>query len=372
MKKKFSIFVFTFLLFKSVISITVYQCSNMQFLSEQCMLNYTDKNGDTHILLKMCQENKICQPSRDYSMGFCIFNVKELSPMNKCYYPAQCSTRICGEVCHGYVENKYCNPEKMECANNMNCRKTLEDNKRYVYKCLNVSEIYEECDNNNDCGFNLVCGYNKSLNEIISSESNANNINLTDIINYMNSTDYLNLTENKYCINRASLENGIITNEEMACESGQLIPIMSEQEIKGYICGTKKRIIKNCDKDYKCLIEVDIGLEQNIELEQECLFSNVGNLICPLDQKEKAWKNYLDVHNKKYEKENLEKKIHVPYDKYSLQSGDVLRAYWEYFDWIHSIEGDECSKQYFFINNKSNMIVYNNIIEILLLYILFI
>ena len=370
MRKELIIFILIFLSFKSIISITVYQCSNMQFLSEQCMLNYTDKNGDTHILLKMCQENKICQPSRDYSMGFCIFNVKELSPMNKCYYSAQCSTRVCSEVCAGYIENKYCNPEKMECGNNMTCRKTFED-KRYVYKCLNVSEIYEECDNNNDCGFNLVCGYNKSLNEIVNSASNVNDINLTEIINYMNSTDYLNLTENKYCINRASLEIGNITNEEMACESGQLIPIIFEQEIKGYICGVKKRIIKDCDKDYKCLIEVDIGLKQNIELEQDCLFSNIGNLICPLDQKEKAWKNYLDVHNKKFTEEKLEKKIHVPYDKYSLQSGEVLRAYWEYFDWIHNIEGDECSKQYFFINNKSNMILYN-IIKSILLCILFI
>ena len=85
----------------------------------------------------------------------------------------------------------------------------------------------------------------------------------------------------------------------MACESGQLIPIISDKEIKGYICGTKKRIIKDCDKDYKCLIEVDIGLKQNIELEQDCLFSNIGNLICPLDQKEKAWKNYLDVFQKR-------------------------------------------------------------------------
>ena len=370
MRKELIIFILIFLSFKSIISITVYQCSNMQFLSEQCMLNYTDKNGDTHILLKMCQENKICQPSRDYSMGFCILNVKELSTMNKCYYSAQCSTRVCSEVCAGYIENKYCNPEKMECGNNMTCRKTFED-KRYVYKCLNVSEIYEECDNNNDCGFNLVCGYNKSLNEIVNSASNVNDINLTEIINYMNSTDYLNLTENKYCINRASLGIGNITNEEMACESGQLIPIISDKEIKGYICGTKKRIIKDCDKDYKCLIEVDIGLKQNIELEQDCLFSNIGNLICPLDQKEKAWKNYLDVHNKKYTEEKLEKKIHVPYDKYSLQSGEVLRAYWEYFDWIHSIEGDECSKQYFFINNKSNMILYN-IIKSILLCILFI
>ena len=366
MKKELITFIFVSIIYliKKTFSITVYQCSNMQLLSEQCMLNYTDKNGDTHILLKICPENKICQPSRDYSMGFCIFNVKELSPMNACYYPAQCSTRSCTGLCNGYIETQFCNPQKMECNNGLNCRKTLERN-REVYKCLNVSELYEECDNNNDCGFNLVCGYNKSLNEIIynndsNTNTNINAINLNEIINYMNSSEYLNLTENKYCMNRAELKNGIITNEEMACQSGELIPIKNtENEIKGYICGTKKRIIKDCDKDYKCVIEADIGLKDNIELEQECLFSNIGNLICPLDQKEKAWKTYLNIHDIFYREKHLENVIHVPYDKYSLQNGEVMKAYWEYFDWIHSIEGDECAKQYFFMNNKSNKICYN-------------
>ena len=357
MKKILIIFFFIYL--SKVISITVYQCSNMQFLSEQCMLNYTDNNGDTHILLKLCQDNKICQPSRDYSMGFCIFNVKELPPGNPCYYPSQCSTRFCDEVCLGYKEDKYCNPEKMECNKNLTCRKTLEDN-RYVYKCLNISELDEECDNNYDCGFNLVCGYNFSLINIINSDQDINNINLNNIKNYTYLNDYyLNITSNKTCINRASLKNGYITNEEMACESGQLIPIELSEGKEEYICGSKKRIIKDCDKNYKCVIEVDIGLTKNIELEQDCLFSNIGNLICPLDQKEKAWKNYLETHEKVNSRENLENKVHIPYDKFNLQKTEVLKAFWQYYDWIHNIEGDECSKQYFFINNKSNMFFYN-------------
>ena len=163
MRKELILFIFILYLFESI-SITVYQCSNMQFSSEQCMLNYTDKNGDTHILLKICPENKICQPSRDYSMGFCIFNVKELPPMSKCYYHSQCSTRSCSDICSGYYENQYCNPQKMECNNGLSCRKIFERNK-FVYKCLNVSELNEECNNNDDCGFNLVCGYNININE---------------------------------------------------------------------------------------------------------------------------------------------------------------------------------------------------------------
>ena len=341
------------------ISITVYQCSNMDFNTEQCMLNYTDKNGDTHILLKICPENKLCQPIRDYSMGFCVFNAKELPPKSECYYSAQCSTRICeGEdvgICIGYDEFKYCNPDKIECNHNMTCRKTIEEN-RYVYKCLNISFFGEQCENDNDCGMNLVCAYYSNISDII----NNNNINLNNIKNYLNSSDYLNLTQNKFCIERASLENGIITNEEKACKSGQLIPIELNQEKKEIICGSKTKIIKDCDKNYKCIIEVDIGLDKNIEMEEECLFSSIGNLICPLDQKEKAWKNYLEVYDKILEKSSdIEESIHVPYDKYSLRNGDVFQAYWEYFDWIHAIEGDECAKNYFFVKNKTNFIFYN-------------
>ena len=371
MKNKLKVLIFILHLFKYIISITVYQCSNMDFLPDQCMLNYTDNNGDTHILLKICPENTICQPNRDFSMGFCVFNAKELPPSNKCYYSSQCSIRICTELCQGYYENRYCTPEKLVCNSGLNCRKTYEEN-RYVYKCLKVSELNEECENNYDCGFNLECAYNKKLNEII--DSNNNNINYNDIYNLMNSPFYLNLSKNlnKTCINRASLNNGEISNEQMACQSGELIPILNDPEKKGFICGSKKRIIKDCDKNNKCIVEVDLGLANNIEVEQDCLFSNLGNLICPLKQKEKAWKNYLDVFQRIYEKEKLGGKIHIPYNKYDLQNYDVTRAYWEYYDWIHSIEGDECSKEYFFMNNNANMIFYNiyYIIEILLLYIL--
>ena len=166
MKNELKVLIFILHLFKYIISITVYQCSNMDFLPDQCMLNYTDNNGDTHILLKICPENTICQPNRDFSMGFCVFNAKELPPSNKCYYSSQCSIRICTELCQGYYEDRYCTPEKLVCNSGLNCRKTYEEY-RYVYKCLKVSELNEECENNFDCGFNLVCAYNKKLNEIV-------------------------------------------------------------------------------------------------------------------------------------------------------------------------------------------------------------
>ena len=359
------------------ISITAYHCSNMDFLYEQCMLNYTDKNGDTHILLKKCPENKICQPIRDYSMGFCVYNIKELSAGHYCYYSSECSSRLClGNYCYGYTQNRYCNPYRKECDNNLSCRRTLEKReKRYVYKCLPVSEIYDQCENNDDCGFNLVCSYYQNISGINTTNIVNENINdLNELKNFFNSSEYFNLTSNKYCINISLLENGAITNEEKACESGQLIPIEVSKGRIEYVCGSKKKIIKNCDKFNKCIIEVDIGLSKNIEIEQNCVFSNIGNLICPLDEKEKAWKNYLDVFNKIYENngEKLEN-VHIPYDKFTLRNQDVMEAFWNYYDWIHSIEGDECAKHYFFIKNKANIIIYNiyYYIGILLLNILF-
>ena len=368
MKLIFEIFLFIILIIKTF-SITVYHCSNMDFLYEQCMLNYTDKNGDTHILLKKCPENKICQPTRDYSMGFCIYNIKELPPGHYCYYSSECSTRICIDyICIGYGHNRYCNPDKKECGNHLTCKKTLDNKeKRYVYKCLPVTKIYTTCENNDDCDFNLVCSYYQKNSKIKNdfnttlTINNKNFNNLNQIKNYFNSSEYLNLAKNKYCINLSSMKNGDITNEEKACETGQLIPIEYSSGKFEYICGSKKRIIKNCNKYNKCIIEVDLGLEKNIEIEQDCIFSNIGNSICPLDQKEKAWKNYLNVFNKYYEENRvvLNEKFHVSYDKFTLKNKEVMEAFWQYYDWIHNIEGDECAKDYFFIKNKAYFIIYN-------------
>ena len=303
-KISLNIIIFFISLIESL-SITIYQCSNINLLSDQCMLNYTDKNGDTHILLKICPQNKICQPTRDYTMGFCIINIKEVFPGYECHFSSQCSTRRCSSnICQGFEENKYCNPNKMECNNNMNCRKIFEEY-RYVYKCLNVSEELEKCESNNDCGLNMVCASNIDFN------INNNNY-LDNIKDFIEFGDYLNLFDkNKLCINRASLKNGIITNEEMACQSGQLIPIEIFPGKQDYICGSKQKVIKDCDKFFKCIIEVDIGLYGKIELEQECIMSVIGNLICPLNQKEIAWKNYLSVHQKHYELDRSIYKIHI-------------------------------------------------------------
>ena len=58
------------------------------------VINYTDIKSDTHILLKKCSENKICQPTLDYFIGFFIYNIKELTAEHYCYYESECSTLI--------------------------------------------------------------------------------------------------------------------------------------------------------------------------------------------------------------------------------------------------------------------------------------
>ena len=46
------------------------------------------------ILLKKCSENKICRRTLDYSVGFCIYNIKELIAEHYYYYASECSTLI--------------------------------------------------------------------------------------------------------------------------------------------------------------------------------------------------------------------------------------------------------------------------------------
>ena len=73
-----------------------------------------------------------------------------------------------------------------------------------------------------------------------------NDLYYTKIL-YITKDEYLNITKNKKCINRASLKNGIISNEPMACESGDLIQVELYQGIKEYFCASKIKIVKDCD-----------------------------------------------------------------------------------------------------------------------------
>ena len=362
----------SFVYFLRINSVTIYQCSNSELLSEQCMSNWTDKNGNIHISLKKCPDNKICQPIKDYSMGFCMANLKYLYPGDACGYFTQCTSRYCGNICYGDKENHYCNPKIKHCDQNLSCRKQIEEGNMTVYKCLNLSNINEECEKNDDCELNLVCAWKKDLRDNINQET----LEINDIKNYLSNDEYLNIIKNKTCINRASLKNGMISSEEMSCESGELIEIEIIPGIKESLCGSKNKIVKDCDINNKCIVEADFGFLGKMNIEEKCVSSNLGNLICPLKEKENAWKNYLNKYKIIFEKQDVnkmreDKEIHIPYDKEKLKSNELSEAFWEYYDWIHNLEADECAKQYFFINSKSNLIkypIYLLVINILFLF----
>lgn len=361
--------IISILCFLEIYSVTIYQCSNSEFLSDQCMFNWTDKNGNTHISFKKCPDDKICQPIKDYSMGFCVSNFKFAYPGEECKRASQCSSKICQETCKGLDFKEYCIPKKKVCDFNLSCRKKFdEDEQRIVYRCLNLSDINEDCEENDDCELNLVCAWNKDIGKDIKVSK------IEDIKNYITMNEYLNITKNKTCINRASLKNGIISNEPMACESGDLIHVELYQGIKEYFCASKIKIVKDCDFNYKCTVEADVGYFGKIHLEEECVSSNLGNLVCPLNQKENAWKIYLEKYEEIFKKNKINKKrekeeIHIPYNKDTLKSPELSEYFWEYYDWIHNLDADECTKQYFFVNNQYKSINYS--IYLLYIYFLF-
>ena len=359
-----------FLYFVAINLVTIYHCSNFDLLLEQCMHNWTDKNGNTHVSLKICPDNKICKPNKDYTMGFCIDNLKNVLPGDKCDSISQCITNLCyNGICYGYGENKYCNPKKKDCNPNLSCRKSLKD-KELAYRCEVISSIDGTCEVNDHCDLYLVCAHKKNLSEL-----NLDKITLNNIKKNVKVEEYLNLTLNKTCIERGSLENGEITNEEMACQSGELIKFEIFPWVEESVCGSKKNIIKNCDLNNKCIINVDIGILGHIQIEQECLSNVLGELVCPLNEKERAWKNYLEKYDK-YLIENIKDiisdrrafKIHIPYDKDTLKNSEISEYFWKYNDWIHNIDADECAKQYFFVNNKSNYYTIYSIIIFILIF----
>ena len=381
---KVILFLLNVIYFLKINSITIYECSNLDLLSGQCMLNWTDRNGNTHISLKTCPSNKICKPNKDSSMGFCITNLKTVLPGERCSDLSQCVNNLCFETCQGFAENYYCDPKMKSCNQNLTCRiKYKEEENEIAYRCANLSNLNEECEKNEDCELNLVCAYNINISEIIQLNSTINetnikfnnsNINISDIQNYLPFEDYLNITKNKTCIDRASLINGEITNEAMACQSGELIKVEIYPGEEGFICGSNINITQDCDINANCSIEVDFGIFGIIQIDQKCVYSNLGNLICPLNEKEKAWKDYLDKYEKVLIKDEIElkranKEIHIPYEKDTLQNSELSEYFWKYNDWIHTLEADDCVKQYFFVNNKSNLI--NLTMYLLLILILF-
>ena len=348
-------------------------------MQDQCYNKWVDIYGNTRIDLWLCPENKYCEVlSRkeiDNSIGVCVHNYRKLYDQDLCSYNSQCSSFNCNKgKCEGFEEDILCRPGIFQCKNNLVCKKSLElfpyNETKEIFKCANLSQVEEKCDNSNECDIRLVCS-DKSIIDIMNNLTLNNITELKEIINY---EDYMsNKNKNKICIERSSLENGIPTDEPMACKSGDTINIEITPNFTENICVSKKEIIKNCDENNICIIRVNLGKFGDSEIKQNCIFSVRGNPFCPLNQKEIAWKKYLEIYEEYYQKEKVEIKretsMHIPVYKNTLNNLEVSEAFWYYSEWMYSIEADICTKEFFFLRNKNNIIKFSFIYILIQLFL---
>jgi hypothetical protein len=183
---------------------------------------------------------------------------------------------------------------------------------------------------------------------------------LKDVISLEEYLSYKNNSK-KICINRASIKNGFPSSDPMACTSGDSMQIELFPNYNESICVSKLNITKECDITNTCIIDINLGKYNKTNISQECMFSAIGNPFCPLNQKEKAWNNYLLIHEKYYTKnknDKNQKKYHFPVYKDTLDEYEVSQAYWNYELWDKFIEADSCTRDFFFLKSNDNKINY--------------
>ena len=274
---------------------------------------------------------------------------------------SQCSSFNCTNgKCIGFNEGEYCRPNCFQCANNLTCKITKEilpyGETKQVYKCAKLSQINETCENNNECDVKLVCG-NYNIYNLIHLMDSYGIKNINEINNKISLEQYISAKYNtsKVCFERAILDNGFPSSDSMICKSGDIIDIEIYPNFTESICASKKEIINDCAENNTCTIKANIG-QLDIEIEQNCTFSAMGNPICPLEQKELAWKEYLEkfenyFNSKEMRMKNNEEK-HFPVHKDTLNEYQVSQFFWRYNLWEYNIEADSCTKDYFFLINK--------------------
>jgi hypothetical protein len=371
MKKQLNMEICCFLLLSYLIKYIrnreIYQCSRYNGMIEQCLNKWVDIYGNTRIDLWKCPTNKYCQilsrKDDDNSIGLCTFNFKRLYDKDYCSYHSDCSSLFCTDgKCQGIYEGGFCIPGKFQCMNNLVCRKKNEiypyGELKEVYKCSNLSKLNETCENDNECDVRLVCD-NKNLTDIINDAIKEDNITiLKDNITFK---EYISMVsrDEKICIQRATLENGSPTQNPMSCISGDIIDYELFDNYYVSFCASKKEIIQDCDEQNICIIRVDLGKYGEIEMKQNCLFTVRGNSLCPLNEKEKAWNNYLSTYEKYYKIADVEKNrdsnIHIPACKNTFNIFEVSQSFWHYTEWIYTIEADSCTQEYFFLRNKASL-----------------
>lgn len=361
-------------LFTYIKTTTIYQCAKYQGMYNQCLNQWVDVYGNIFNDLWKCPVNSYCYTypkkyNEDKMIGVCAYNYKKLYDGDSCSMDSECSSLNCiDSKCIGFPLGEYCRPNYFQCSNNLVCKKDEEllpyGEIKEVYKCNNLSKVNETCQNDNECDIKLICG-NSSIYNIIDLMNYTNVSNITELNNTINFEDYILAKENdtKICIERASLENGMPTSDSMICKSGDSIDFELFPNYKEKICVSKIEIIKDCDENSTCIIKANFGNSTDIEIEQDCILSSKGNKVCPLNQKEKAWNNYLAKYQQYYEEMNVEEKrnneIHFPVYKDTFNNFEVSQFYWYYKGWKNNIEADSCTKEYFFLKNKATILDYS-------------
>ena len=372
--KNFLILIYSYVyVFHNINSKVIYHCSAHDGMPEQCMSKWVDFYNNVMYDLWQCPTNKYCQVlERNYgennSIGVCMYNYKSLHSGDSCKKDSECASLKCeNNKCIGFKEGEYCTPKLFQCEDNLACKKSKEilpyGEEKEIFKCNKVGKVNETCEDNDECDVNLVCASNISYNVI--NLMNKNSIDDITILNSkMNLDEYISSINNSYkiCINRASLENGIPTSEPMSCKSGDTIEIELFPNYNETICASKIEVIKDCDKSNTCVVSINIGKYNKTNIYQECIISSLGNPFCPFDQKENAWKNYLekfyDFNKTNSEKTFFKKQFHFPVYKDTLNEFEISQAFWNYKLWHHYIEADACARDFFFLKNSDNKIKY--------------
>lgn len=333
---------------------TIFQCSRYEGVEKQCLNKWTDVYGNIRMDLWRCPLNQFCQifnekNSDNSDKGFCIKIFKKLYDGDSCSLHSECTSFNCVEgVCEGFNEGNYCQQGMFQCKNNLICRRKMEylpyKEEKDIFQCLPLFQKDEICENDYECEKKFICD-NKKMSIFIDNLNSRNISNLKDKIQF---NKYIELKNgNNICVQRAIYSNGIFVTNPQSCQSGDSIEVEIYPNYKEQICATKNRIIQDCNEKYICTIEVNLGKYGDKIIEQKCLFTAMGNPICPLNQKELAWKTYLE----KYDYYNKDKVIN-PYYKSTLNEYEVSKAYWMYTDWENSIEADICAEEFFFLRNK--------------------
>ena len=371
--KNFLIFIFSYI-FQYINTKIMYQCARYERMPDQCMSKWVDLYNNVMYDLWRCPVNKYCQVlERNYgeknSIGVCMYNYKKLYSGDECTKDSECASLNCeNNKCIGFKIGDYCNPELFQCEDNLACKRKKEimpyGEEKEVFKCDKVSKINETCENSNECDAKLICA-NSSSYDVINLMKKYNVDDITELKDNITLKEYLSSINNsqKICINRSSLDNGIPASDPMACKSGDSMNFEIFPNYNESICVSKTEIIKYCDKSNTCMISINIGKYNKTNITQECMLSSLGNPFCPFNQKEAAWKDYLEIYDEFYNKtqENsiFKKEYHYPAYKDTFNEFEVSQAFWSYKLWNHYVEADICARDFFFLKSSSNKINYN-------------